>query len=103
MICNTTDISVDSEEYRDLVRGLELLKETIAHVNTQVDEFEKAVRLRDLSNRLEPKSQVKMTQGRVFRREDMLLSHRKLIYEGILIWRSASNKSKGHHYATCMF
>ncbi|XP_056599861.1 rho guanine nucleotide exchange factor 18a [Triplophysa dalaica] len=85
---------VDSEEHRDLVRGLELLKETIAQVNTHVDEFEKALRLRDLSSRLEPKSLVKMAQGRVFRREDMLQSNRKLLYEGILTWRSTSNKSK---------
>ncbi|KAI7810290.1 rho/rac guanine nucleotide exchange factor GEF 18a [Triplophysa rosa] len=85
---------VDSEEHRDLVRGLELLKETIAQVNTHVDEFEKALRLRDLSSRLEPKSLVKMAQGRVFRREDMLQSHRKLLYEGVLTWRSTSNKSK---------
>ncbi|RXN09964.1 rho guanine nucleotide exchange factor 18-like protein [Labeo rohita] len=48
---------VDSEEHRDLVRGLELLKDTISQVNSQVDKSEKAVRLRDLSSRLEPKSQ----------------------------------------------
>ncbi|XP_073705026.1 rho guanine nucleotide exchange factor 18a isoform X2 [Garra rufa] len=85
---------VDSEEHRDLVRGLELLKDTITQVNSRVDESEKAVRLRDLSSRLEPKSQVRMTQGRVFRREDMLQGQRKLLHEGVLNWRLTSNKTK---------
>ncbi|XP_055057581.2 rho guanine nucleotide exchange factor 18a isoform X1 [Misgurnus anguillicaudatus] len=85
---------VDSEEHRDLVQGLELLKETITQVNTCVDEFEKAARLRDLSSKLEPKSQVKMAHGRVFRREDMVVGERRLLYEGMLNWRSTSNKSK---------
>ncbi|XP_052475971.1 rho guanine nucleotide exchange factor 18 [Carassius gibelio] len=85
---------VDSEEHRNLVRGLELLKSTISQVNTYVDEFEKAARLRDLSSKLEPKSQVKTTHGRVFRREDMLQGDRKLLHEGVLNWRLTSNKSK---------
>ncbi|XP_051554441.1 rho guanine nucleotide exchange factor 18a [Myxocyprinus asiaticus] len=85
---------VDSEEQRDLVRGLDLLKETIAEVNTHVDEFEKAMRLRDLSSKLEPKSQVKMSHGQVFRREDMIHGERKLLHEGMLNWRLASNRNK---------
>ncbi|ROL55159.1 Rho guanine nucleotide exchange factor 18 [Anabarilius grahami] len=85
---------VDSEEHKSLVRGLDLLKDTISQVNTHVDEFEKAARLRDLSSKLEPKSQVKMTQGRVFRREDMLRGKRRLLHEGMLNWRATSNKSK---------
>ncbi|XP_077088637.1 rho guanine nucleotide exchange factor 18a isoform X2 [Siphateles boraxobius] len=85
---------VDSEEHKNLVQGLDLLKETISQVNTHVDEFEKATRLRDLSIKLEPKSQVKMTHGRVFRREDMVQGKRKLLHEGMLNWRLTSNKSK---------
>ncbi|KAK7163370.1 hypothetical protein R3I93_007430 [Phoxinus phoxinus] len=84
----------DSDEHKDLVRGLDLLKETIFQVNTHVDEFEKATRLRDLSSKLEPKSQVKMTHGRVFRREDMVQGERRLLHEGMLNWRLTSNKSK---------
>uniref|UniRef100_A0A8C2CNP1 Rho guanine nucleotide exchange factor 18-like n=1 Tax=Cyprinus carpio TaxID=7962 RepID=A0A8C2CNP1_CYPCA len=89
---------VDSEEHRNLVQSLELLKNTISRVNTHVDEFEKAARLRDLSSKLEPKSLVKMTHRRVFRREDMLQGERKLLHEGVLNWRLTSNKSKGDHY-----
>lgn len=74
-----------------------MLKETISQVNTHVDEFEKAARLRDLSSKLEPKSQVKMTHGRVFRREDMVRGKRRLLHEGMLNWRLTSNKSKGDH------
>ncbi|XP_051731543.1 rho guanine nucleotide exchange factor 18a [Ctenopharyngodon idella] len=85
---------VDSEEHKSLVRGLDLLKDTISQVNNHVDEFEKAARLRDLSSKLEPKSQVKMTHGRVFRREDMLQDKRMLLHEGMLNWRVTSNKSK---------
>uniref|UniRef100_A0A8C2CS57 Rho guanine nucleotide exchange factor 18-like n=1 Tax=Cyprinus carpio TaxID=7962 RepID=A0A8C2CS57_CYPCA len=85
---------VDSEEHRNLVQSLELLKNTISRVNTHVDEFEKAARLRDLSSKLEPKSLVKMTHRRVFRREDMLQGERKLLHEGVLNWRLTSNKSK---------
>uniref|UniRef100_A0A8C1LGX6 Rho guanine nucleotide exchange factor 18-like n=1 Tax=Cyprinus carpio TaxID=7962 RepID=A0A8C1LGX6_CYPCA len=88
---------VDSEEHRNLVQSLELLKNTISQVNTHVDEFEKAARLRDLSSKLEPKSLVKMTHRRVFRREDMLQGERKLLHEGVLNWRLTSNKSKGDH------
>lgn len=90
-------MTVGSEEHRDLVRGLDLLKETISQVNTHVDDFEKATRLRDLSSKLEPKSQVKMTHGRVFRREDMVQGDRRLLHEGMLNWRLTSNKSKGDH------
>uniref|UniRef100_A0A8C2PT40 Rho/rac guanine nucleotide exchange factor (GEF) 18a n=1 Tax=Cyprinus carpio TaxID=7962 RepID=A0A8C2PT40_CYPCA len=89
---------VDSEEHRNLVHGLVLLKDTISNVNTHVDEFEKAARLRDLSSKLEPKSQVKTTHGRVFRREDMLQGERRLLHEGVLNWRLTSNKNKGDHY-----
>ncbi|XP_067219124.1 rho guanine nucleotide exchange factor 18a [Chanodichthys erythropterus] len=83
---------VDSEEHKSLVRGLDLLKDTISQVNTHVDDFEKAARLKDLSSKLEPKSQVKMTHGRVFCREDM--RKRRLLHEGMLNWRLTSNKSK---------
>ncbi len=81
----------------NLVQGLELLKDTISQVNNHVDEFEKAARLRDLSSKLEHKSQVKTTHGRVFRREDMLQGERRLLHEGVLNWRLTSNKSKGDH------
>ncbi|XP_056334552.1 rho guanine nucleotide exchange factor 18a isoform X2 [Danio aesculapii] len=85
---------VDSAEHMDLVQGLDFLKDTIAQVNAHVDEVEKAARLRDLSSKLEPKSQVKMTSGRVFRREDMLQGKRRLLHEGTLNWRVTNNKSK---------
>lgn len=79
----------------DLVQGLDFLKDTIAQVNAHVDEVEKVARLRDLSSKLEPKTQVKMTSGRVFRREDMLQGKRRLLHEGMLNWRVTNNKSKG--------
>lgn len=94
MICFL--LTVDSEERRNLVQGLELLKDTISQVNNHVDEFEKAARLRDLSSKLD-KSQVKTTHGRVFRREDMLQGERRLLHEGVLNWRLTSKKSKGDH------
>lgn len=85
---------VGSAEHMDLVQGLDFLKDTIAQVNAHVDEVEKVARLRDLSSKLEPKTQVKMTSGRVFRREDMLQGKRRLLHEGMLNWRVTNNKSK---------
>ncbi|XP_005171341.2 rho guanine nucleotide exchange factor 18a isoform X1 [Danio rerio] len=85
----------ESEEQMDLIKGLDFLKDTIAQVNAHVDEAEKEARLRELSSKLEPKSQVKMTSGRVFRREDMLQGKRKLLHEGMLNWRVTNNKGKG--------
>uniref|UniRef100_A0A3Q3H2R0 Rho/rac guanine nucleotide exchange factor (GEF) 18a n=1 Tax=Kryptolebias marmoratus TaxID=37003 RepID=A0A3Q3H2R0_KRYMA len=74
----------DSEECRSLVKGLELIKDTICQVNSQVREHEMSLRLREIGLRLEPKTQVRMKDGRVFRREELTLSSRCLLHEGVL-------------------
>ncbi|XP_013862870.1 rho guanine nucleotide exchange factor 18a [Austrofundulus limnaeus] len=86
-IIKNTEANMD--EYRSLVKGLELIRETISQVNIQVREYEKVYRLREISHRLEPKTQAHMKDGRVFRREDLIQGNRSLLYEGTLTWKSS--------------
>ncbi|XP_072544632.1 rho guanine nucleotide exchange factor 18a [Salminus brasiliensis] len=81
---------VGTEEHQDLVCALERIKETISQVDEQVHHYEK---LRELVSRLEPKSQGRMSNGQVVRREDLLQHGQKLLREGLLSWR-AQNRAK---------
>ncbi|XP_061587688.1 rho guanine nucleotide exchange factor 18-like isoform X2 [Cololabis saira] len=74
--------AADTEECRSLQKSLGLIKETISQVNTQVSEYEKVVRLREISLRLEPKTPGRLKDGQVFRREDLMQGNRMLLHEG---------------------
>lgn len=87
-------LTADTEEHRQLEKALELIKHTISQVNTKVSECEKTARLREIIHRLEQKSQVKLKDGRWFRREELLQGNKTLLHEGPLIWKS-SGKQKG--------
>lgn len=87
-------LSADTDEYRSLVQGLALIKETITQVNNQVSEYEKAARLREIGMRLEPKSQGRMKEGQLIRREDLIQGNRMLLHEGPVTCR-ASGRQKG--------
>ncbi|XP_076828079.1 rho guanine nucleotide exchange factor 18a [Brachyhypopomus gauderio] len=76
---------VGSEEHRDLVNALERIKDTISQVDNQVHWYEQ---LRELSARLDPKSQGRMSNGQLFRRDDLLHQGRKLLREGLLNWKA---------------
>ncbi|XP_035525965.1 rho guanine nucleotide exchange factor 18a [Morone saxatilis] len=82
----------DTEEYKSLVQGLALIKDTISQVNDQVSEYEKAARLREISLRLEPKSQGRMRDGQLFRREDLIQGDRMLLREGTVTWKSSGRQ-----------
>uniref|UniRef100_A0A8C4DKG1 Rho/rac guanine nucleotide exchange factor (GEF) 18a n=1 Tax=Dicentrarchus labrax TaxID=13489 RepID=A0A8C4DKG1_DICLA len=82
----------DTEEYKSLVQGLALIKDTISQVNDQVSEYEKAARLREISLRLEPKSQGRMKDGQLFRREDLIQGDRMLLHEGTVTWKSSGRQ-----------
>ncbi|XP_037837851.1 rho guanine nucleotide exchange factor 18a isoform X2 [Kryptolebias marmoratus] len=84
----------DSEECRSLVKGLELIKDTICQVNSQVREHEMSLRLREIGLRLEPKTQVRMKDGRVFRREELTLSSRCLLHEGVVALKSSGKQKE---------
>ncbi|XP_058493993.1 rho guanine nucleotide exchange factor 18 isoform X3 [Solea solea] len=83
-----------TEEYEDLTQALGLIKETIVQVDTLVNLYEKTTRLRDIHNKMEPKAMGKIKDGRVFRREDLALARRRLLYEGIVTWKAASGRLK---------
>ena len=64
-------------------------------MDTNVNDYEKASRLRDIAAKLEPKSHGKIKDGRVFRREDLCQGRRKLLHEGTVNWKAASGRLKG--------
>uniref|UniRef100_M3ZE99 Rho/rac guanine nucleotide exchange factor (GEF) 18a n=1 Tax=Xiphophorus maculatus TaxID=8083 RepID=M3ZE99_XIPMA len=82
------------EEHRQLEKALELIKHTISQVNTKVSECEKTARVREIIRRLEQKSQVKLKDGRWFRREDLLQGNKTLLHEGPLIWKSSGKQKE---------
>lgn len=90
-----TTCPAGTEEHEELVRALRLIKDTIMQVDSHVDDYEKAQRLRDISAKLEPKSLGRMKDGRVFRREDILTGGRRLLHEGTVSCRASSGRLKG--------
>ncbi|XP_068557968.1 rho guanine nucleotide exchange factor 18a isoform X2 [Cebidichthys violaceus] len=86
----------DTDEYKSLVQGLALIKETISQVNTQVSEYEKAARQREIALRLEPKSQGRLKDGRLLRREDLIQGNRALIHEGPFTWKTSGRQKEIH-------
>ncbi|KAK5860234.1 hypothetical protein PBY51_021725 [Eleginops maclovinus] len=84
----------DTEEHKSLVQGLALIKDTICQVNAQVSQFEKAARLRDIGQRLEPKSQGRLKNGVVLRREDLLQENRTLLHEGTVTWKTSGRQKE---------
>ncbi|XP_034559484.1 rho guanine nucleotide exchange factor 18a [Notolabrus celidotus] len=91
IIQNTED---DTEEHQSLVKGLALIKETLLQVNDQVCEYEKASRLREISLRLEPKSQGRLKDGQLFRREDLIQGERTLLHEGTVTWKTPGKQKE---------
>ncbi|XP_056148526.1 rho guanine nucleotide exchange factor 18a [Lampris incognitus] len=87
----------DTEEYESLVQALALIKETLTQVDGQVSSHEKAMRLRDISLRLEPKSPGRLKDGRLFHREDLIQGHRMLLHEATVTWKAPSGRSKEIH------
>uniref|UniRef100_A0A3B3R588 Rho/Rac guanine nucleotide exchange factor 18 n=1 Tax=Paramormyrops kingsleyae TaxID=1676925 RepID=A0A3B3R588_9TELE len=83
-----------TEEHEDVSRALALIRDLLVHVDAQVNEQEKASRLRDVAGRMEPRSAGKLKDGRVFRREDLTRGGRVLLREGPVSWRAASGRLK---------
>ncbi|XP_026170347.1 rho guanine nucleotide exchange factor 18a [Mastacembelus armatus] len=86
----------ETDEYQSLVQGLTFVKDTISLVNAQVREYEKATRLREIGLRLEPKSQGRLKDSQLFRREDLIQGDRVLRHEGTVTWK-ASGRHKDIH------
>uniref|UniRef100_A0A3Q4GYJ2 Rho/rac guanine nucleotide exchange factor (GEF) 18a n=1 Tax=Neolamprologus brichardi TaxID=32507 RepID=A0A3Q4GYJ2_NEOBR len=90
------NIDADTDDHRSLSEALECIKNTIAQVNAQVKDYEKAARVREIGYRLEPKSVGRLNGGEVIRREDLIQGNRKLVHEGAVTWKS-SGKQKDVH------
>uniref|UniRef100_A0AAQ4QLP2 Rho/rac guanine nucleotide exchange factor (GEF) 18a n=1 Tax=Gasterosteus aculeatus aculeatus TaxID=481459 RepID=A0AAQ4QLP2_GASAC len=86
----------DTDEYRSLVQGLALIKDTISQVNAKVSEYERAARLREIALRLEQKSQGRLKNGVLLRREDLIQGNRTLMHEGPLTWKSSGRQKEIH-------
>uniref|UniRef100_A0A4W5RQF5 Rho/rac guanine nucleotide exchange factor (GEF) 18a n=1 Tax=Hucho hucho TaxID=62062 RepID=A0A4W5RQF5_9TELE len=93
-ILQNTD--ADSEEHDALAQALVLIRETISAVDSQVHDYERASRLRDLGSSLEPHSHGRLKDGRVFKREDLAVGSRTLLHEGTVNWQAANGWLKGH-------
>ncbi|XP_048469896.1 rho guanine nucleotide exchange factor 18 [Rhincodon typus] len=83
-----------SEDHEELTKALLLIKDTITEVDERVSVCEKARRLKEIANRMEPKSIAKLKSGDAFRKGDMLRSKRRLLYEGVVCWKAASGRLK---------
>ncbi|XP_030607959.1 rho guanine nucleotide exchange factor 18a [Archocentrus centrarchus] len=87
---------VGTDEYRSLGEALEFIKNTIMQVNAQIKEYEKAARVREIGQRLDPKSVGRLNGDQVIRREDLIQGNRKVVHEGAVTWKS-SGKQKDVH------
>ncbi|XP_048415504.1 rho guanine nucleotide exchange factor 18-like isoform X3 [Stegostoma tigrinum] len=83
-----------SQDHEELTKALLLIKDTITEVDERVSVCEKARRLKEIANRMEPKSIAKLKSGHAFRKVDMLRSKRRLLYEGVVWWKAASGRLK---------
>uniref|UniRef100_A0A3B3IHA3 Rho/rac guanine nucleotide exchange factor (GEF) 18a n=1 Tax=Oryzias latipes TaxID=8090 RepID=A0A3B3IHA3_ORYLA len=84
----------DTEEHRSLQKGLGLIKDAISQVDTNVCEYMKTARLRDIGHRLEGRPQSRPKEPCPFRREDLIQGSCSLLHEGTLTWKW-SGKQKG--------
>lgn len=81
-----------SKDHEDLTQALNLIRDIISQVDTQVSECEKGQRLREIAGRMDLKSSSKLKNGLPFRKEDML--QRQLHLEGPLAWKTAAGRLK---------
>ncbi|KAL0966528.1 hypothetical protein UPYG_G00296350 [Umbra pygmaea] len=92
-ILQNTDAS--SEEYVSLTQALVRIREVISAVDSHVHDYERASRLRDIASRLEARSYGRLSDGRVFKKED--LASRTLLYEGAVSLRAGNGRVKDVH------
>ncbi|XP_029379987.1 rho guanine nucleotide exchange factor 18a [Echeneis naucrates] len=93
IIANT---EADTEEHTSLVEALGRIKDTISQVNTQVSDYEKVGRLREIGMHLDPKSQGRQKDGQLFRREDLIQGNKTMLHEGPVTWKSSGRQKDIH-------
>ncbi|CAL8369317.1 unnamed protein product [Boreogadus saida] len=84
----------ETEEQSALALALTQIRDCISHVDGQVSDFENAARLRDIAQRLEPKSQCLLKDWRLFSREDLTEASRTLQNEATFTIKESSGKLK---------
>lgn len=86
----------NEEDFEDLTRALQLLKDIIASVDSKVNEHDKKRRLKEIYGRTDSKSITRMRSGQMFAREDLLRSG-KLLHDGPLQLKNTAGRLKGKH------
>uniref|UniRef100_A0A3B4DLI3 Rho/rac guanine nucleotide exchange factor (GEF) 18b n=2 Tax=Pygocentrus nattereri TaxID=42514 RepID=A0A3B4DLI3_PYGNA len=83
-----------TEEHAELSQALDLIKDTIVKVDSQVSLYEKETRLKEIASKMEARSLGKIKDGRIFRKEDLAQGKRRLLHEGMVNWKAASGRLK---------
>ncbi|NXL49180.1 ARG28 factor, partial [Podilymbus podiceps] len=83
-----------TEEHKDLCKALCLIKDMIAAVDLEVNEYEKKQKLLEILGRTENKTYTKLKNGHVFRKQDLMRKERILLYEGLVYWKTATGRFK---------
>ncbi|XP_042304394.1 rho guanine nucleotide exchange factor 28 isoform X3 [Sceloporus undulatus] len=83
-----------TEEHRDLCKALSLIKDMIAAVDLQVNEYEKKQKLLEILSKIENKTYTKLKNGHIFRKQDLLKKQRTLLHEGLVYWKTATGRFK---------
>ncbi|KAH0628030.1 hypothetical protein JD844_008693 [Phrynosoma platyrhinos] len=83
-----------TEEHRDLCKALSLIKDMIAAVDLQVNEYEKKQKLLEILSKIENKTFTKLKNGHIFRKQDLLKKQRTLLHEGLVYWKTATGRFK---------
>ncbi|XP_077203533.1 rho guanine nucleotide exchange factor 28 isoform X2 [Paroedura picta] len=83
-----------SEEHQDLCKAIGLIKDMIAAVDLQVNEYEKKQKLLEILSKVENKTYTKLKTGHVFRKQDLIKTERTLLHEGLVYWKTATGRFK---------
>ncbi|XP_061476988.1 rho guanine nucleotide exchange factor 28 isoform X2 [Rhineura floridana] len=83
-----------TEEHQNLCKALCLIKDMIAAVDLQVNEYEKKQKLLEILSKIENKSYTKLKNGHVFRKQDLIKKERTILHEGLVYWKTATGRFK---------
>ncbi|XP_068189290.1 rho guanine nucleotide exchange factor 2 isoform X2 [Antennarius striatus] len=86
---NTSD---DDEETSSLVQALSLIRELLNSIDQQMEDLEKTQRLQEILAKLDPRAETRVRDGGLFKAGELL--RRRLIYEGILLWKTPGSRLK---------
>lgn len=75
-----------------LVQAVNLSRETLSYVDSQVDARAKEMRLIEIFNKLDARSSATY-KSKKFKKSDLLSNNRKLVHEGTIKWMSARGRT----------